>query len=108
MFICNGTSYECPFDYFVGLIRGKWRTSIILALVDQPRRYSQLEKLVAGISAKVLSDNLQILESNYIIKRTVYPTIPPIVEYSLTEEGIELSKIMGTINQWAHQYMQVE
>lgn len=106
MFIYNKTGYECPFDYFINLLKGKWRTTIIVALATKPRRFSQLQRLAAGISAKVLADNLEALEAGNILTRKVYPTVPPIVEYSLTAEGIELAKIMETINQWAHQYMQ--
>jgi DNA-binding HxlR family transcriptional regulator len=90
------------------MIKGKWRTTIILSLISGPKRFSQLHRLINGISAKVLSDNLQILEENHILTRTVYPTIPPTVEYCLTEQGTEFANIIENINTWAYHYTKID
>lgn len=108
MFLFHATKYECPFDCFINMIKGKWRTTIILSLISGPKRFSQLHRLINGISAKVLSDNLQILEENHILNRTVYPTIPPTVEYCLTEQGTEFANIIEDINMWAHHYTKID
>lgn len=107
MFIFNTKEYSCPFDYFTSLIKGKWRTSIIIELIEGPKRFSELQKTLTGISAKVLSDNLKLLNDHNIIHRTVYPYVPPIVEYTLTTEGKELSMVIMGINKWAKDYMQI-
>lgn len=97
MFIFNFKEFECPFNCFTEIIKGKWRTGIILSLSQNPKRFSELN----GVSSKVLTDNLKAFEQSGIINRTVFPTVPPSVEYSLTEQGFELTKIMDNINSWA-------
>ncbi|WP_265821261.1 winged helix-turn-helix transcriptional regulator [Geovibrio ferrireducens] len=101
MFVFNFKEFECPFNCFAEIIKGKWRTGIILSLSGSPKRFSELKKELAGVSSKVLADNLRALESGGLLSRTVFPTVPPAVEYSLTEQGQELSGIMDSINNWA-------
>lgn len=108
LFLFDSKQYQCPFDCFIHILKGKWRTSIILLLAESPQRFAQLQRLTPGISAKVLSENLQVLEENSILHREVYPTVPPTVEYRLTEEGTELVGIMNHINQWSNQYFKKE
>ena len=105
MFLFNSKHYQCPFDCFIDILKGKWRTTILLLLAESPKRFAQLQKIVTGISAKVLSENLQILEESSILYREVYPTVPPSVEYRLTEEGMALVGIMNNINAWSNMYL---
>jgi DNA-binding HxlR family transcriptional regulator len=105
LFLFNSKHYACPFDCFIDILKGKWRTTILLLLAESPQRFAQLQKLIDGISAKVLSENLQLLEKNNILHREVYPTVPPTVEYSLTEKGKVLIAIMNDINDWSHIYL---
>lgn len=100
MFQFNDKQFDCPFDCFIEIIKGKWRTSILLALSHGPRRFSELEKDLDGITAKVLRDNLKVFEDNQLLQRHVYATVPPKVEYTLTEEGWALLRVMEQINQW--------
>jgi DNA-binding HxlR family transcriptional regulator len=100
----NGTDYDCPFDCFIDILKGKWRTTILLLLAKKPLYFSALQKSIPEISAKVLAANLQLLEKNHILHRIVYETKPPTVEYSLSEEGIELIAIMNKINDWTAVY----
>lgn len=65
-----------------------------------PRRFSELEKDLDGITAKVLRDNLKVFEDNQLLQRHVYATVPLKVEYTLTEEGWALLRVMEQINQW--------
>lgn len=108
MFLFNTKQYQCPFDCFIDILKGKWRTNILLSLAEGPKHFAVLQKCLNGISAKVLSENLQLLEENKILSRKVYPTVPPTVEYSLTEEGMALIGIMDKINIWTNLYLKNE
>lgn len=96
--IYNDKKYDCPFDCFIDIIKGEWRTSILLALRDRPCYFMELVHGLKGISPKVLTENLQVMERNHIVQLKVYPTVPPKVEYSLTVQGKELIKVMDGIN----------
>ncbi|MDU4960077.1 MAG: helix-turn-helix domain-containing protein [Sporomusaceae bacterium] len=102
MFLFNSQYHQCPFDCFIEILKGKWRTTILLLLASGPKRFAHLKKGIDGISAKVLSENLQILEDGGILHREVYPVIPPTVEYSLTPAGMALVDIMNNINEWSN------
>lgn len=104
MYTFDGREYDCPFDCFIDIIKGKWRTTILLALAQEPLFFAALQRAVPGISAKVLTENLQVFERNGIIERTVHPTVPPSVEYSLTERGNKLIHVMQGINGWVDSF----
>jgi len=72
----------CPVATAVELIGSKWKLLIIRNLLARPWRFNELKKDLAGISQKVLTDNLRSLESDNLITRTVYPEVPPRVEYA--------------------------
>lgn len=92
---------ECPFSYFIDLIRGKWVLDIILLLkVNKKMRFSDLNFYLTGISEKVLADKLRFLGEKKILEKIVYPTVPPKVEYELSGYGKELSKVLDNINEW--------
>ncbi|WP_417898116.1 helix-turn-helix domain-containing protein [Bacillus haimaensis] len=90
----------CPVDYVVDLISGKWKVLIIWNLKFGKKRFGQLQRILIGISKKVLSQHLRELENSGLILRRVIPSIPVQVEYSLTERGMELSTILEEINQF--------
>lgn len=100
MYTFDNKTYDCPFDCFISIIKGKWRTSLLLALADGPLFFSQLQRQLTGISAKVLTENLQVFERNGLVHRTVYDTVPPSVEYRLTDRGNKLILVMQSINGW--------
>jgi DNA-binding HxlR family transcriptional regulator len=83
------------------LIADKWTTLVIVALADGPRYYSQLKRDVNGISHKMLSQTLQRLEKQGFVTRTVYPTVPPRVEYALTELAQTLLPTLCALIEWA-------
>lgn len=95
---------ECPVATVVELIGNKWKLLIIRNLLAGTSRFNELMKGVPGISQKVLTDNLRSLESNGLIKRTVYPEVPPRVEYSLTEMGRSLNPLFESITDWGNLY----
>lgn len=104
MFIFNEKSYQCPFDCFSEITKGKWKSGIIVHLKGGAMRFSELRRNLEGISAKVLSDNLKLLENCGIVSRKVFDTLPPTVEYSLTPQGAELAELMDRINDWTHRF----
>ena len=69
------------------ILSGKWKLPIIIALSFGNRRFSQLAKQIHGITDKMLSKELRDLEMNELVKRTVYDTVPVVVEYSMTSYG---------------------
>lgn len=82
-------------------IGDKWTVLIVRSLGDGPRRFSELKRDVDGISQRMLTLNLKTLERDGFITRTVYPTVPPRVDYELTPLGHSLSEPLGVIAQWA-------
>ncbi|QRX95498.1 winged helix-turn-helix transcriptional regulator [Streptomyces noursei] len=78
---------------------------IIEALGERTLRFSELRDEVEGISHKMLTQNLRMLERNGLVRRAVYPTVPPRVEYSLTEPGQALRATVDGMCGWTHQYL---
>lgn len=81
-------------------LEGRWKLLILFALSPAPKRFKQLSKEVNGITDKTLSKELKSLEANRLIKRQVYDTFPPAVEYSITEHGKSLEKVMEELHYW--------
>ncbi|MFI5496736.1 winged helix-turn-helix transcriptional regulator [Actinoplanes sp. NPDC051859] len=86
-------------------IANKWAFLIVEFLGQRTMRFSELRDSIGGISHKMLTQNLRMLERNGLIDRTVYPTIPPRVEYSLTEAGDALRAVVDGICGWTQQYL---
>ncbi len=85
---------ECPVKKTAELIEGKWTTLVIRELLPNKKRYSEIKRALTGISPKVLTSRLRLLEKRQIITRTVYPTIPPTTEYELTDLGKKLEIVL--------------
>ncbi|MFE7129742.1 winged helix-turn-helix transcriptional regulator [Streptomyces sp. NPDC057638] len=86
-------------------IANKWVFLIIEALGERTLRFSELRNEVDGISHKMLTQNLRMLERNGLVDRRVYPTVPPRVEYTLTEPGRALRATVDAICGWTHQHL---
>lgn len=95
---------ECPVAITVNLIGSKWKLLIIRNLLDRPYRFNELKKSLEGISQKVLTDSLKSMEEDGLITRTVYPEIPPHVEYSLSELGETMRPILDAMKEWGTNY----
>ncbi|MBQ8490081.1 MAG: helix-turn-helix transcriptional regulator [Pseudobutyrivibrio sp.] len=95
---------ECPVATTVGLIGSKWKLLIIRNLLVRPWRFNELKNNLEGISQKVLTDSLRSMEEDGIITRTVYPEVPPRVEYSLSELGESMRPIIKAMEQWGTEY----
>ena len=87
----------CPVATTVALIGSKWKLLIIRNLMSRPWRFNELKKDLEGISQKVLTDSLRSMEADGIITRTVYPEVPPRVEYALSELGESMRPIIESM-----------
>lgn len=85
---------DCPVRRAADLVGYKWTTLIVRDLLPGKKRYSELQRSVAGISPRVLAERLRELESAGLVRRTVYPTVPPSTEYSLTELGRKIEPVI--------------
>lgn len=94
----------CPVATTVQLIGSKWKLLIIRNLRSRPWRFNELRKDLEGISQKVLTDSLREMEADGIITRTVYPEVPPRVEYALSPLGETLGPILDAMAQWGNDY----
>jgi DNA-binding HxlR family transcriptional regulator len=93
--------YTCPVRTTLDMIGGKWSFAIIYTLLDGTKRFKELERSIEGINTRMLVRELKSLEGWGIIKRQAYATVPPTVEYSLTEKGMELQPVLVEIQHWA-------
>jgi DNA-binding HxlR family transcriptional regulator len=97
---------DCPVATTVALIGNKWKLLILRNLLVRPWRFNELQKNLEGISQKVLTDNLRAMEKDGLIVRTVYPEVPPRVEYSLSELGGSMRPILDSMQVWGENYKQ--
>ena len=95
---------ECPVATTVALIGSKWKLLIIRNLLQRPWRFNELRKDLDGISQKVLTDSLRSMEEDGLITRTVYPEVPPRVEYALSDLGNSLKPILDSMVAWGNAY----
>ncbi len=94
----------CPVATTVALIGSKWKLLIMRNLLSRPWRFNELKKDLDGISQKVLTDSLRSMEADGLLTRTVYPEVPPRVEYGLTELGYSLRPILEAMRVWGEDY----
>ena len=94
----------CPVANTVQMIGSKWKLLIMRNLLQRPWRFNELKKDLEGISQKVLTDSLRSMEADGIITRTVYPEVPPRVEYALSDLGESMRPIMDAMEIWGTEY----
>lgn len=94
----------CPVATTVQLIGSKWKILIIRNLMQRSWRFNELRKDLYGISQKVLTDSLRSMENDGIITRTVYPEVPPRVEYALSPLGESMRPIIKAMEEWGKNY----
>lgn len=95
---------DCPVATTVSLIGSKWKLLIMRNLLVRPWRFNELQKSLEGISQKVLTDSLRSMEEDGIITRTVFPEVPPRVEYALSELGESMRPIIKSMETWGTEY----
>lgn len=95
---------ECPVATTVQLIGNKWKLLILRNLLAGTQRFGELKRGVPGISQKVLTENLRSMENDGIILRKEYNTVPPRVEYQLTDLGNSLKPLISVMEAWGADY----
>ncbi|MFE9611171.1 winged helix-turn-helix transcriptional regulator [Streptomyces sp. NPDC006012] len=85
-------------------VSGKWAIGILLECAQGPRRFTELERAVRGISRRMLTLTLRNLERDGLLTRTVYPTVPPKVEYTATPMAVELYESLVSLARWAERH----
>ncbi|MGW5128214.1 winged helix-turn-helix transcriptional regulator [Streptomyces sp. NPDC004069] len=98
------TDEACPLVEVLDHVAGKWSISILVAAARGPVRFTELERAVEGISRRMLTLNLRRLERDGLLTRTVHPTVPPKVEYSLTSMARELYSSLTGLLEWAERH----
>ncbi len=102
----NVLSADCPSRQVLDLIADKWTALIFAVLEERPTRFNELQRRIEGISQKMLTQTLRLLELNGIVERKVTPSVPAAVEYSLSPLGVTLIPVMVSLRQWAEHHMQ--
>ena len=95
---------QCPVATTVQIIGSKWKLLILRNLLTRPWRFNALRKNLEGISQKVLTDSLRSMEEDGIVTRTMYPEVPPRVEYALSELGESIRPIIDAMAEWGNNY----
>lgn len=94
----------CPVETTLMLISNRWKVLILRELIEGTKRFGELKKSVAGISQKVLTSNLRSMEEDGLVTRTVFPEVPPRVEYKLTDTGYSLKPLLNAMVLWGNEY----
>lgn len=95
---------ETGYSYTLSLIAGKYKPVILYCLMEyEPVRFNEMQRYLKKVADKTLSQNLKELEADDLIVRTVYPQIPPKVEYSLTARGHSLVKVLDLLCDWGNE-----
>ncbi|MET9274083.1 helix-turn-helix domain-containing protein [Kribbella sp. NPDC003557] len=97
--------YTCGLDAAADVIGGKWKPRILWALHHGPMRFGELRREIAGVTEKMLIQQLRELESRDIVHREVFHQVPPKVEYSLTELGMSLNVALIPLDTWGAEHL---
>lgn len=94
----------CPVETTLTLISDKWKVLILRDLLPGTKRFGELKRSIGSVSQKVLTAQLRQMEDSGLLIRTVYPEVPPRVEYTLTELGYSLKPILDAMSNWGREY----
>ena len=94
----------CPVETTLTLIGNKWKVLILRDLLPGTKRFGELKKSLGTVSQKVLTAQLRDMEADGLVKRTVYPEVPPRVEYTLTDLGMSLRPVLDSMWSWGENY----
>ena len=94
----------CPVETTLALISDKWKVLIIRDLLPGTKRFGELKKSIGNVSQKVLTSQLRQMEESGLLIRTVFPEVPPRVEYTLTELGQSLKPVLDAMWNWGEEY----
>lgn len=104
----KNNNYSCPVEVTLDVIGGKWKPIILWNIRKDVLRFSEIQKAIPAVNSKTLTKQLRELEEDHVIKRTIYPEIPPRVEYSITEFGTSLIPIIQALCDWGSRYIGTE
>jgi DNA-binding HxlR family transcriptional regulator len=94
----------CPLREVLDRVGGKWSVQILVAAVRGPIRFTELERSIEGVSRRMLTLTLRNLERDGLLVRTIYPTVPPKVEYTATPMARELHSLLVGLIDWAERH----
>ena len=101
-YMYRGKEYFCTLELAMDIIGGKWKTLIVFHLRFGAQRSSELQHSLNGISNKMFTQSIRALEGDGIVKREIFPVVPPRVEYSLTNRGQTLIPLVEELARWGH------
>ena len=101
----NCSKYNCPVVATLNIIGGKYKSLILWHLIDGTLRFGELRKLIPQATPKMLTQQLRELEEDDLVIRTVYPVVPPKVEYELSDLGKRIKPILDAMYNWGASYM---
>jgi DNA-binding HxlR family transcriptional regulator len=96
--------FQCPAQRTLVLIGGRWKVPILYHLDQELRRFSELRRLLTPVTPKMLTQQLRELERDGLVRRKVYPQVPPKVEYSLTPAGRSLKPVIAAMCRWGKNF----
>lgn len=103
-----GVSDSCRrMSSVLSLVGDKWTVMIVMVLIERPRRFNDIKRTIGGISQQMLTRTLKALDRDGMVSRTVYPTVPPQVEYALTNLGNSLSEPLRALGVWAGKHLEL-
>ena len=105
--IKENQKFYCPVDVAIKVIGGKWKPIILHHLLETPKRYGELKRLIPDITEKMLTQQLRELEQTELVQRKIYHQVPPKVEYSLTEYGQTLRRILLELGVWGQRHIEL-
>ena len=102
----ENNEHVCPrFHRAIELVGKRWTGAVVHALMDKPRRFGQILEAVPDLHDRLLSERLKELETEGLVTRRVYPETPVRIEYTLTEKGRDLERLLGEVERWAHRWL---
>ncbi|NML22186.1 helix-turn-helix transcriptional regulator [Pseudoflavitalea sp. G-6-1-2] len=99
--------HGCGMSYTLSVLGGRWKPAILFTLLKGKMRYSELRKNIAGVSERMLVAQLRELEDDGMVKRIIYPEVPPRVEYELTTMGMETAPMLRHMSAWGNKHRQI-
>jgi DNA-binding HxlR family transcriptional regulator len=101
----NNCNDGCPVEAALDMIGDKWKGVILFHLLSGTKRFGEIKRIIPDVSQRVLTKQLRELEEDSIVLRTVYPEVPPKVEYTLTALGLSLEPILLSLREWGEKVM---
>ena len=95
----------CPVEVAIAVLGGSWKMTVVKHLTERTHRFGELRRAVGPVTPRVLTRQLRELETDGVLCRTVYPEVPPRVEYSLTPLGRTLAPLVAQLNEWGSDYL---